>query len=587
MAEVQLRILLLILITAGWVEGVATAQDATVPRGLYKLPAFINTPNADEIGPIWTWDQNTMYFTRIKDPNFDKTLIYNEEDLYSTMPYKEYTEFIAQLYQELGDAELEKDIFKSSFNQDVFVVESERGRVRELVHPPHPLNNALPNSVCAIMPDQKTLVMMNQFYLNGSMYKGFSTSTRLDKERFTFPRPLFIYDFKEMAGTDANLTLSRNGEVMILAFGDHSNQNTDLYVSFRVNREIYSTPIPLQGINSAFREFSPALSEDGQFLFFSSTRGTYPYRSNIYVSQRLDDSYTRWSSPQKLMPPVNSPANDGHPFMIGKKLYFSSDRDGSWDIFYYDFAEMAEFSEEDMLTVATEEKAKPAPASETVARQEETVPPEPPKPEISSVRIKVVDSRTGEPVTATVLQKRAGKADVRIEVDEKGFVMKFEEKKVTSFYPELKNYISRERNYDIAAILENATEIPELRIPVDPVKIDQEISMDHIFFKKGTDRVLTVSYPEVRRLAGILKQFPEIQILIKGHTDNFGDLEALVALSEKRAYAIKRLLLSQGISQTRIETEGLGPREPITDNSTEELKAKNRRVEVIITQTES
>jgi len=75
-----------------------------------------------------------------------------------------------------------------------------------------------------------------------------------------------------------------------------------------------------------------------------------------------------------------------------------------------------------------------------------------------------------------------------------------------------------------------------------------------------------------------------IHILIKGHTDNFGDLNALIALSEKRAYAVKKFLQTQGIDERRIEIKGMGPKEPINDNSTEELKAKNRRVEIIISQ---
>jgi len=59
-------------------------------------------------------------------------------------------------------------------------------------------------------------------------------------------------------------------------------------------------------------------------------------------------------------------------------------------------------------------------------------------------------------------------------------------------------------------------------------------------------------------------------------------MEALIDLSEKRAFAVKQFLLSQGIKPERIEIKGVGPLEPITNNSTEEEKAQNRRVEIII-----
>lgn len=556
--------------------GMIYGQD--LPYGLHKLPSFINTPLSDEIGPIWTWDEKRMYFTRIKDPKFNKTLIYNDKDLYKSLPYGEYALFISNLFADLGDKEQRDKIYLSPFNQDVFVAEMTNGVFDRLVHPQHPLNNALPNSVCALMPDQKTLVLMNQFYQNGSMYKGFSTSTRIGEDTFTWPEPLFIYDFKELAGTDANLTLSKNGEVMILAFDRHKKENTDLHVCFRVNNNTYTEPIPLTNLNSSFREFSPALSKDGKFLFFSSTRGEYPFRSNIYVSQRLDESYTRWSKPQKLIAPVNSAFNDGHPFILGKKLYFSSDRDGSWDIFYFDFDEYAK-QQELSPPVATIQKEIP----KTTTRSQPEAVEEIKKPEINSIRIRVVDSQSAKPLKASVLKiEDDGQTKLRFDVDENGFLMKIEDKKVTTFYPQLNGYITKPRKYDIEAILENAEQIPILNIPVDAIKVNNSIEMEPIFFKRATNRILEISYGEIRRLAGILKTHPQIDILIKGHTDNFGDLEALIALSEKRAFAVKQFLLSQGIKPERIEIKGMGPAEPITDNSNEEEKAKNRRVEIII-----
>ncbi len=549
-----------------------------LPHGLHKLPSFINTPLSDEIGPIWTWDGNRMYFTRIKDPKFNKTLIFNDMDLYKSLSYGEYSRFITNLFTELGDNIQRDKIYMSPFNQDVFVAEKKDGVFDRLIHPQHPLNNALPNSICAIMPDQETLVLMNQFYQSGSMYKGFSTSKRTGEDTFTWPEPLFIYDFKELSGTDANLALSKNGEVMILAFDRYKKENTDLHVCFRVNKNTYSEPLPLTTLNSSFREFSPALSIDGKFLFFSSTRGEYPFRSNIYVSQRLDDSYTRWSKPQKLTAPVNSEFNDGHPFILDKKLYFSSDRDGSWDIFYFDFDEYAN-QKELSPEVAVIQKEKPMASNPPLPEPVQ----EPKKPEINSIIIRVIDSQTKKPLRASVLKiEDDGLTKLMFEVDDKGFLLKIIDRKVTTFYPQVKGYITKPRKYDIEAILENAKEVPILNIPVDAIRVDNSIEMDPIFFKRATNRILEISYGEIRRLAVILKNHPQINILIKGHSDNFGDMEALIALSENRAFAVKQFLLTQGIKANRIEIKGMGPQEPITNNSTEEEKAKNRRVEIII-----
>jgi len=578
---------------AGWgFEAKALDLTEPYPPGLHKLPGFINTPHGDEIAPIWTRDGNTMYFTRMKDPNFNKTLVYENKDLYKELSYREYTEFVAHLFRELGDEENRKDIYKSPYNQDIFYVKNDKGKILELIHPPYPLNNALPNSVCAIMPDQRSLVLMNQFYHNGSMYKGFSTSYPVGDQAFSFPEPLHIYDFKERSGTDANLTLSANGEVMILAFSEEAGENTDLYVSFRVNQDIYSSPIRLEGVNSEFREFSPSLSEDGRLLFFSSTRGNAPYHSNIYMSERLDDTYTRWSTPQKLMEPVNSRYNEGHPFILGSKLYFASDRDGSWDIFYFDFKEYREEKDSpplasipDQLLLDLSTSSAPLKRNSPLKKEVDVFLPQAPK--ISSVRIKVVDSETGEALQGTVLKLEEENPNVRFTVNKDGFIMRFDRHEITTFFPEIEGYIAKPRKYDIAAMLKNAETIPELLIPVDAIKVDRQISMDPIFFQRATDKILQISHGELKRLSEILRTHPDIHILIKGHTDNFGDIPALTALSYRRAQAVKEFLMNEKINENRIAIRGVGPKEPLTDNSTEELKAKNRRVEVIITKTNS
>jgi len=295
------------------------------------------------------------------------------------------------------------------------------------------------------------------------------------------------------------------------------------------------------------------------------------------VSQRLDDTYTRWSEPQKLIPPINSEHNDGHPFLLGKKLYFASDRDGSWDIFYFDFDEYNQYQDahQNLATLDPTPTVEPPPPPPVVK--------ETPKKEITMVRIRVIDSQTKEPIQASVLEvKEDGQTNLRFNVDEKGFIMEFNNPRIVTYYPQVKGFITKPRSYDIEAILKQAEDIPTIDIPVDAIRVNNSIAMDPIYFKRGTDRILSISYGEIRRLAAILKNHPQIQILIKGHTDNFGDMQALINLSEKRAFAVKTFLQAQNIDPDRIEIKGMGPKEPITDNSTEELKAQNRRVEIVI-----
>jgi outer membrane protein OmpA-like peptidoglycan-associated protein len=80
-----------------------------------------------------------------------------------------------------------------------------------------------------------------------------------------------------------------------------------------------------------------------------------------------------------------------------------------------------------------------------------------------------------------------------------------------------------------------------------------------------------------------LAKNPSIAIQIVGYTDNQGKEEDLIRLSESRAEAIKSFLVKRGISDGRISVLGKGPKSPLNDNSTDALRALNRRVVVIIT----
>jgi outer membrane protein OmpA-like peptidoglycan-associated protein len=86
----------------------------------------------------------------------------------------------------------------------------------------------------------------------------------------------------------------------------------------------------------------------------------------------------------------------------------------------------------------------------------------------------------------------------------------------------------------------------------------------------------------VKSLAGSLNQYPGTDIKVIGHTDNKGTETYNQGLSERRAAAVKAYAVSQGVPSSRLITLGKGFSEPIADNSTEEGRAANRRVEVVI-----
>ncbi len=112
------------------------------------------------------------------------------------------------------------------------------------------------------------------------------------------------------------------------------------------------------------------------------------------------------------------------------------------------------------------------------------------------------------------------------------------------------------------------------------LKTDGHISL-YINFETGKSTIKGESQKTVDQLAEMLKASPEIKISIEGHTDNVGTPAANLLLSQNRATAVVKSLVALGISNTRLSSKGWGQTKGITDNKTEEDRAKNRRVEIV------
>jgi OmpA-OmpF porin, OOP family len=106
-------------------------------------------------------------------------------------------------------------------------------------------------------------------------------------------------------------------------------------------------------------------------------------------------------------------------------------------------------------------------------------------------------------------------------------------------------------------------------------------TIKNVNFASGSAQLSPEGQTEVDNLAALMKAYPAIKIDIYGHTDNAGDADSNLKLSEARAIAIMMRLVGKGnIDQSRLTAKGLGQTEPIADNNTEEGRAQNRRIEL-------
>ena len=515
---------------------------------LEKLPALINSPY-DEITPVLSRDGLTLYFTRVGYPDFDRTLLVDSVDKSQQLPADQYMSLLAEAYSQINEGPVTSPV-ASSFNQDTWIAQGDTNGFSQVIHPGPPLNNALPNSVVTITPDPNALYVLNQYSPNGNMDRGFSLVRRTtDSSGWTFPQPVTIKDYYTIS-SEVNLTMSFDGKVLILSAVRSDSRDMDLYICFREAPNVWSAPQHLgEVINSAQRETTPFLAEDNLTLYFSSNRaGSSAGGNDIFYSKRLDKTWQNWSPPVRMDDPINSLSDDSQPYFNTSTgyLYFTSRRaGGSSDIFRVRIA--------------------------------------PPQPTEMPVTVRVINRRTnrleagssiiyeseGEPINR--LATPDGTLNLKIP---RGVPFHFTAAKPgfrgtpDSVYFRRDYYYFRERYLDLY---------------LDPLQVADKIDLLPIFFQQSKAIILETSYGELNKLHALLVENPNLRIRVEGHTDSNGRPDDLLQLSEMRAAAIKTFLLQKGINPSRIETVGYGSKKPLTNNSTDELRSKNRRVEIVIT----
>jgi outer membrane protein OmpA-like peptidoglycan-associated protein len=102
-----------------------------------------------------------------------------------------------------------------------------------------------------------------------------------------------------------------------------------------------------------------------------------------------------------------------------------------------------------------------------------------------------------------------------------------------------------------------------------------------IHFDTGKATIQPDSDQTLTQIVQLLMDNPDLKLRVEGYTDNVGQAAANQALSERRAQAVVAWLTARGVPATRLAAKGLGAANPVADNSTDEGRAKNRRVELV------
>ncbi len=122
----------------------------------------------------------------------------------------------------------------------------------------------------------------------------------------------------------------------------------------------------------------------------------------------------------------------------------------------------------------------------------------------------------------------------------------------------------------------------ELGIQID--RSETVFRLNDVHFDTGKSSLRAASFPELDELVEVLTLKPDMVIEVAGHTDNVGDSNSNLELSQDRAEVVRSYLLSKGIDPQRVQAKGYGEQQPIASNASSNGRQENRRTEVRILQ---
>lgn len=124
-------------------------------------------------------------------------------------------------------------------------------------------------------------------------------------------------------------------------------------------------------------------------------------------------------------------------------------------------------------------------------------------------------------------------------------------------------------------------EMAEAQVTMEGEKV-KVVLPEAVLFRINSAELNKDYFPILKKMSGVINKYPRTSVLITGFTDKTGTDAFNVDLSNKRAQSAKQVLVDNGVKDGRVFTWGLGSKDPVADNNTEEGRKQNRRVEYVI-----
>jgi OmpA-OmpF porin, OOP family len=450
--------------------------------------------------------------------------------------------------------------------------------------------------------DQQQLFFTKRDGIRGNDTEDLVVSVKDDKGRWS--PAVSISPNVNTPDNEGTCTVSADGRQIIFTScrGRAGLGGCDLFMSEK-RGEVWTEPVNLgPGVNSGYWESQPSLSADGRVLYFISDRKGGAGGKDIFVARKNENG--EWQKAVNLGPKINTRADDLSPFIHanGRTLYFASKGHigfGGYDIFVTELvdgqwtdpknfgAPVNNFEDQFSLFITADGKkgyySHEKELNDNTGRIFEITIPEELQMAHRSNYVKgvVTDSESGKPVKAKVelMDIKTNELISLVSSDSLNgkYLMVLTYGSDYGLFVSAPGYLYKSLNFNFEEMKQ--TEPITVNIQLQRAKSGASVVLNNIFFDYGKHDLKSESIAELEKVVKFLMDNPKIKIEISGHTDNVGTEEANQQLSGRRAKSVADFLISKEISSTRIQTIGLGSNKPLLENSSEDNRKVNRRIE--------
>ncbi len=477
---------------------------------------------------------------------------------------------------------------------DIWVAVLDSNQWTEALNLGTPINTGEMNAVIGFSNDGDIMYMQTQ----NKRKEGDISFSRRTSSGWSKPQQMPV-DFFHNKSDLQSMCISSDGKVIIMSIESFSTYGTeDLYVSFLQGKGTWSEPRNLGPVvNTKFQEMTPRLADDMVTLFFSSNgHGGFGGR-DIFVVERLDDTWKNWTTPTNLGRKVNTkgvelsyfiPSNGDFAYMVS-----TQNSDGYGDLKRVPIrpADRPNGTVEP-LTVHQSELPKPDTVliisqepivtyqeeNETVAMIKSIV-----KNPAVTIEGSVTNVSTGNPIFARIDIFSIGDDQlvnsVATNVSNGNFSLSIPSDSLFNLVVKADGYMRHETTVIVRPGQE--TEL-DTDFELIPLEVGVTIQLPSVLFERSTTNLLSDSFQELDQVVGLLEEYQEMVIALSGHTDNQGSSKLNLELSKDRVETVILYLVGKGIARNRLSGKGYGGTKPIANNRSEETRKLNRRVEFTI-----